>query len=178
MIVSMHRMILAAMAVAAGMALPVPAAAQIAQGDRFGDWSVGCEKPPPEDAQAGSAPARCFIFQDVVTQENQQQVLLIAVGLEGDRKRPAVLLRVPLGLYLPAGLVFAVPGAEPLHVEIETCLPEGCRGGALLNESILNAMRRGERARVTLTDLRQRELELPVSLIGFTKGFAAVQAQK
>lgn len=173
MTVSIPRTIAAATILAAGVTVCVPATAQIAEGDRFGDWSVGCEQ-----AQPGSAQARCFIFQDVVTQEDQQQVLLIAVGLEGEQRRPAVLLRVPLGLYLPAGLTLTAPGAEPLHVELETCLPEGCRGGALLNESMLNAMRRGDQARVTLTDLRQRELELPVSLTGFTKGFAAVLEQK
>lgn len=164
---------IATLSVVAGLSLGIPAQAQaLKAGEKFGDWTVGCEKP-----QGEATAERCFIFQNVVVRENRQQVLLIAVGLHGDEKQPATILTVPLGVYLPAGLTLAVPGAKPIRIVIETCTTKGCRGATALDEQVLDSMRQGDRAQVSLMDVRRRQINLPVSLKGFTKGFAAVQQQ-
>lgn len=149
-----------------------PASADLKQGDKFDDWTVGCETPA-----ADGAPARCFIFQNILVKESRQQILLMAIGLLGENKQPAAILTVPLGVYLPAGLTLTVPNAKPVRIVIEACLPKGCRGAVALNDELLDALRKGDKAHVALMDARRRQINLPISLKGFTKGFAAVQAQ-
>jgi invasion protein IalB len=149
-----------------------PASADLKQGEKFDDWTVGCEAPKAEGATA-----RCFIFQNILVKESRQQILLMAIGLLGENKQPAAILTVPLGVFLPAGLTLTVPDVKPVRVVIETCLPKGCRGAVALNDELLEALRKGDKAQVTLMDARRRQINLPVSLKGFTKGFAAVKAQ-
>jgi invasion protein IalB len=151
---------------------PAPASADLKQGEKFDDWTVGCETPATD-----GAPARCFIFQNILVKESRQQILLMAIGLLGENKQPAAILTVPLGVFLPAGLTLTVPDVKPVRIAIETCLPKGCRGAVALNDELLEALRKGDKAQVTLMDARRRQINLPVSLKGFTKGFAAVKAQ-
>ena len=85
-----------------------------------------------------------------------------------------VVVTVPLGIFLPGGLTFSVPGTAPARVAIETCVIKGCRAGLVLAEPLLNAMLNGTRARVSLQNMRRRPINLPISLDGFSAGLAAL----
>jgi len=135
---------------------------------RFDDWRRQCEPPQP------GKPETCFVFQKVVVKETGRELLAIAIGYLGEKRIPAAILTVPLGIYLPHGLVFTVPGVQPIRVVVETCTPQGCRGGTALSDDILAAMRKGERGEVTLQDARQHTVNLPISLKGFTRSFASL----
>jgi invasion protein IalB len=164
----------AAAALAASLLLTAaPAArAELNKGDRFEDWTVNCEAPKPPATKQ-----RCFILQNILVKDSRQPILLIAVGLLGDNRRPAAVLTVPLGVFLPAGLTLTVPDAAPVLMVFETCTPKGCRAALALAGDVLAGMRKGGKAQITLMDGRRRQINLPVSLKGFDAGFSAVEKQ-
>lgn len=139
---------------------------------RFGDWSKKC------DARPGNQGENCYLTQIVVHSRNDQKqgVLLVAVGYYGPNKTPGVIMRVPLalGVYLPTGLTLMVPGADPLKVVIESCLPRGCNAVAKLSPTLVAAMKNANRGSVDLQTIRRQQVKLPISFKGITAGLASL----
>ena len=61
-----------------------PAAAQVVQGEKSGDWTKGCIGAPKNNPQAAE---QCFVFQRLYPQGSEQAAATIAVGRPG----PAIL---------------------------------------------------------------------------------------
>lgn len=139
---------------------------------RFGDWAKRCV------VQPGNQVKRCHLTQVVMHTRNEkrQGILMVRVGYYGEKKTPAVIMRVPLalGVYLPTGLTLTVPGAEPLKVAIESCLPQGCNAIAKLPSALVAAMKNANKGSVGLQTLRRQKVNLPVSFKGITAGLASL----
>lgn len=137
------------------------------EGQRFKDWTVGCDKVEDSDK------TRCFIYQTVVNNENDKPVLQMAIGYLPDNNKPAAILTVPLGVALPPGMGLRIDGGELLKFEYERCVPKGCIAGLPLTNELIAQFKRGSKAQVLIHDGRQA-VPLPISLQGFTKGFNAL----
>lgn len=146
-------------------------AQSLEQGQQFRDWTVECERLPGMDRE------RCFIYQTVVNQDNDEPVLQIAVGylpMEDGREQPAALLTVPLGVALPPGIGLRIDQGEMIRLQYERCVPIGCIAGFPLEDDLLGQFRRGVTAEIRVHDGVQG-VSLPVSLMGFTAGFNALR---
>lgn len=145
---------------------------QLPPGEHFGDWVKRCDQP------AGVPRKVCYISQILVLKQNDQRrnVLFVAIGYYGPQKVPGAILRVPLalGTYLPAGLQISVPGAKPVRVVFESCLPTGCNAAMKIEPDMITAMQKAARGTVELINLRRQKLVLPMSFKGFTAGFASL----
>ena len=162
----------AAGSIQAPLALP-PLPSNAPPPQRFGDWAKRCS------VQPGNKVQHCHLTQVLMHTKNQkrQGLLMLRVGYYGEKKIPAVIMRVPLalGVYLPTGLTLTVPGAEPLRVVIESCLPkQGCRAVAKLPSAMVSAMKNANKGTVALRTLRRQQLKLPVSFKGITAGLASL----
>lgn len=140
------------------------------EGDRFEDWTVGCDKLN----EKADSPERCFIYQTVVNNETDQPVLQIAVGyLPGD-STPAAILTVPLGVAIKPGMGISVDEGDMIQMAYDRCVPKGCIAGIPLDQNLIKRFEKGLKAQVFLHD-GVRQLTLPISLKGFTKGFASLR---
>ena len=161
-------MLLSLVLASAWLASPVQA---VDKGQRFKDWTAGCEKLPGMDEE------RCFIYQTIVNKDNEQPVLQMAVGylpVDGGQDRPAALLTVPLGVALPPGIGMKIDDAEPFRVGYERCVPTGCIAGFPLTDELIGRFKRGNRIEVRVHD-GLRPVAMPISLQGFTAGFDALR---
>ena len=138
-------------------------------GQAFKDWTARCETPP------GSQLERCYIFQNIVLKESQQRVLHMAVGYLAANGQPAVVLTLPLGISLPPGVTISVDDGAAHPVVVERCDPSGCIGAFALDPAMIAALEKGRQARVDFYDGTRRKISVPVSLLGFTAGFATLQ---
>ena len=139
------------------------------QGKQFKDWTVACEEQP------NSEQARCFLFQNIVTKNERQRILHVAVGYLAADGRTAAILTLPLGISLPPGVDFRIDSGETKHLILERCDKNGCRAGLVLEDVLVAAMKRGEKLQVQFHDAARRAIEVPVSLAGFTAGLAALK---
>jgi len=153
------------------LSFAVPAAHAANQGDRFKDWTVGCDKLP------GTSEERCFIYQTVATKEKDQPVLQMSVGYlpgENGQESPAAFLTLPLGIALPPGIGFKVDDGKISRVQFERCIPTGCVAGFPLDDTALTQFKKGSKMEVRFHD-GVGIVAVPVSLSGFTAGFNALK---
>ena len=139
-----------------------PRAPQAEEVARHGDWSVQCF-PPDQSGQR-----HCEAVQVVAQEGVQQPLLRVAVG-KVPGNGPAVLqFIVPLGAQLQRGFKFSVDGGAARDLAATTCLPFGCIVETRLDDGLLASMRKGIKGTMTVVDLRNQTIGIPISLSGFT----------
>ena len=126
------------------LAAVLQSAFALEEGQRFKDWTVGCEEVPETTTK------RCFIFQTVVNNETNQPVLQMLVGYLPEDSKPAVILTVPLGVALPPGMGMKVDGGELIRIPYDRCVPKGCIAGIPLDANLLGKFKRGNKAQVVV----------------------------
>jgi len=135
---------------------------------QFQDWIYQCGGEGLNDDQ-------CYIMQNIFIQESDLRLLSVAVGYLGPDDSPWLFFTLPLGVYLPAGMVFNIDGGDENKLPIRICLPDGCKSSIGLDEKLLNALKKGNKAKVAFLDGNsQKQITVEVSLAGFSRGFAAL----
>lgn len=146
------------------------ASGAVADDTVFGAWTVRCEKVDDATAQA------CIMQQNLVLKGGGQPVLQFTLGIAPGDEGPTVVLKVPLGIYLPPGLSLQIDQAAPTVLPLETCDPDGCQAVIKLRAQTLAALRGGRGLTVTFHDAERRPLSMPLSLDGFSAAFDALAA--
>lgn len=157
--------------VAAALLLLAAATAAVAapeNGAKFKDWTAQCE-PIGESQQV-----RCYISQSLVTKDEGKPLMGIAIGYVVENDQPAMLVRLPLGVFLRPGIALQIDGGEQKNYPYERCDPSGCVAGVPMTEALVAAFKAGNKAVITFHN-GQKPIPLPVSLNGFTAGFDSLR---
>lgn len=140
----------------------------------------------PIKAVHGAWQVRCYTEADCVmtqlhnrTADTADAVLTIIkpVGLNDPQGQPIEALAeivVPLGVYLPNGLGLQVDGGQPRAAPYERCIPDGCVVRAPISSGMLAQMKSGGTAYLILSSSPAETIRVPISLNGFTAGFASL----
>ncbi len=142
---------------------------------RHENWVVRCQ-PAPEEAFGASE--FCEMYQQVSEQESEQTVLEVVIGYPQDAGQPVALFNLPLGMRLPPGVQMQVDDNEPVQFPVQLCLGSGCRADIELSETLIGQMRAGTEAVLTIVDPQGRNVELPMSLLGFSAALDELQASQ
>ncbi len=109
--------------------------------------------------------------------EKVQRIMSTAIGHFGKDRRLSVLFTVPLGVFLPAGLRLKVDGHDDTkRLPYQFCNRDGCRAGFVLDEPWFGLFKGGLKATVTVRMPGGKDVTVPLSLKGFTKGVEAIGA--
>ncbi len=138
----------------------------------FQDWTYQCGGEGLKDED-------CFIVQNIFRQESKFRLLRVAVGYLGPDDSLLLFLTTPLGIFLPAGIVFNIvrmgKGGEEYMTPLHICMPNGCRAIVRLDKELIWAMKMGSHVKVAFLDNNTREqIIVEFSLAGFTKGLEAL----
>ncbi len=152
-------------------AQPKPAAAPAADAQpgattaTYQDWLMRCV--------SAEKTRTCEIVQNLQVQ-GQGVVASIAVGKVEAAGPLRLVVQVPAGVWLPAGLKFQVSEkAKPLALEYKRCL-QGCFAELELDAATLQALKgAGEPGSFTFEDGARKSVTLPVSFKGFTPALDA-----
>lgn len=117
----------------------------------------------------------CLMEQRVVMSDTG--VLLASVTLQpvNGSDAPMMIIRVPYGLYLPAGLRMAVDSVAIDTLPFQTCDNQGCFAGGPTSATVIDKLKAGNNLELTFQDQLQRDISVPVSLLGFTAALARIQ---
>jgi len=132
------------------------------------DWAVQCQE--SEQKKLSS----CFMFQRILVKDSGDSLLRMTVDRPQDLSAPRAIFVVPLGTYVAPGISVQIDANDPLDLEIEYCDKLGCYAGKLLDQSILNLLKRGRQAVVRFQSRGRQQIILPISLSGFSSGLAAL----
>jgi invasion protein IalB len=140
---------------------------------QFQDWVVRCGRP------AEGAPEACEMVQQRLDEQGQT-VLAIAVGKVPNTDDPGMLIILPLGIWLPPGVVLRVDGGEEVPVRVERCERRGCQVELLLEANVLTLLKGGTEANVLFQIYDEngepKVVGVPFSLLGFTAALNEIMA--
>ena len=141
-------------------------------GKQYKDWVVACEQPE------GAKLEYCYIFQNIELKTGEP-LLQVAIGFlqqeQNKDKQPAAIFTVPLGVFLPNGVKLKVDDGQQVQIPIQRCTRGGCQAVVGLKNAMVQTMKKGRQAHLTFADATQREISVPISLIGFTAGYNALR---
>lgn len=130
-------------------------------GQVFQDWGRRCDKMPNGDEF-------CLIFQRVRVKENNQTLLYVTYGYPPFSNGPVMVLTTPLGVSLVAGIELKVDNVgEPIKVPYNLCVTDGCRASLAVDNTLLAAMKKGDKLRVAFANAQNKPFGVEVSLNGF-----------
>ncbi|WP_454918249.1 invasion associated locus B family protein [Xanthobacter sediminis] len=162
---------LLSLAVAPAAAQPKPAAPAApsqpgATTATYQDWVLRCVT-SEDNART------CEVAQNLQVQ-GQGMVASIAVGRADPKGPVSLVIQVPQGVWLPAGVQMQVDDkAKPIRLEYRRCL-QGCFAEATLDAAALQLLRSAtEPGSFTFENGARRAMTLPVSFKGFVSALDA-----
>ncbi|MBF0677407.1 MAG: invasion associated locus B family protein [Devosia sp.] len=145
-----------------------PALAQGTVRAEYGDWQMSCDTPP------GTSFEQCAIIQNVLAEDQPNVGLSVIVLRTADREARLLRVLAPLGVLLPNGLGLNVDGTDMGRVAFVRCLPNGCIAEVELDDDLIKILSEGTDAIFVVFKTPEEGVGIPVSLEGFTEGFAAL----
>ncbi|MGF1660770.1 MAG: invasion associated locus B family protein [Rubrimonas sp.] len=158
----------------AGAAALAAASAQEVTREAIGDWTKLCAPSgaPCVMEQVGKTSAGESALNMQIERLAQPQTV------DGQRIEAVANILTPLGVLLQPGLRLQIDGGEVQASPFFLCQQNGCVVRAPLRSDLLNAFRRGARARLSYAGLdggEAREVSVDISLAGFTRAFDALK---
>ncbi|MBN9335487.1 MAG: invasion associated locus B family protein [Devosia sp.] len=145
-----------------------PAMAQGTVRGEYGDWQMSCDTPP------GASTEQCAIIQNVMAEDQPNVGLSVIVLRTADREARLLRVLAPLGVLLPNGLGLNVDGTDMGRVAFVRCLPNGCVAEVELDDGLIDVLSKGKNAIFVVFKTPEEGVGIPVSLEGFSEGFAAL----
>ncbi|MDN6296783.1 MAG: invasion associated locus B family protein [Halomonas sp.] len=127
--------------------------------ESFQDWDVNC----PVSASDGN----CAMTQ-MAKDASGEPVLQVVVGNPPQLDSAAITFLTPLGVRLAPGLQLQVDSNEPIGMPYQVCLPQGCRADLPIRPQLLNQLKGGSTATVSMIDPNSQRVDVDVSLMGFS----------
>lgn len=150
-------------------AAPAQAAPAQPQANAAPAWTARCASP------ARAVPLECTLEQQVVVQATGQQISLVNVRVPGDTRQPVMMIQLPLGLFLPAGLTIAVDEGKGQTVAIQSCDQRACYVGLPLNAELLESMKKGQRLNLQMQSINREPATIAHPLTDFASQYAKIQ---
>jgi invasion protein IalB len=117
----------------------------------------------------------CSMEETFVLTDTGQLVAAVAVQLQSGKREPVMNIRVPGGLYLPAGLNLQIDDGKAQVVPLQTCDQQGCYAELQINADLLAALRSGKRLSITCQNAARNNFVLPLALNNFADAFQKIQ---
>ena len=132
-------------------------------------WVARCASPSRQ------APLECVVEQQVVVQATGQQISLVNVRVPGDTRQPVMMVQLPLGLFLPAGLTLQVDEGKAQPMTIQSCDQRACYVGLALNAELLDQMKKGQRLNLGMQSVNREPVTIVHPLADFGAQFTKIQ---
>jgi len=134
----------------------------------YNDWRLSC-------GGSGLRDEQCYIMQTIGIEATQQRLLAVVAGNLGVESKPILHFTLPLGIYLPAGMVFNIDGGNEYRAEVNTCVADGCKAVLEIDSTLRDLLNVGKQMKVAFLDAGTRQqILVEVSLHGFASAFAAL----
>ena len=134
-------------------------------------WALDCKSKAKEKGM------ECRMSQTLVSKQSRQVLASVTFRLPNDTKKPEIVIRLPLGLYLPAGATYQIDGSNPQAIDFRACVRTGCYAQTPIASDVLAALKRGTQLTVGFQNLAQKPIRFSLSLDGFGQAYDRIEKQ-
>ncbi len=135
-----------------------------------GDWQIRCDTP------AGAQSEQCVLMQFVTAEDRDNVGLTVIVLKTADGEARLMRILAPLGVLLPNGLSLRIDDTDIGRAGFVRCLPNGCVAEVILEDPLLTQLGAGATATFIIFQTPEEGIGIPISLAGFSDGYAALPA--
>ena len=136
-----------------------------------GRWSLICPSFRPGRAST------CRVFLAVYMKKTRQLLLGVSVMAVPGKPGSVLVLRMPLGPYLPAGVTVQIDKRHTVKVAFRTCDARGCFASLKLPLALKKGLLTGKRLRVTFQNLLRKDISIAMPLAGFRGAYRKMVAK-
>lgn len=133
---------------------------------QFQDWEVIC----PQDASQGP----CTMNQIITNADSNQPMMRVVIANPPQIDNPVMTFLMPLGVRLAPGLQLSVDNGKPVQFPYQVCQQQGCRADLPLQPSLLQSLRGGTTATLSLIAPNGQRMDTDISLMGFTDAMSQI----
>ncbi|MCG7600277.1 invasion associated locus B family protein [Halomonas sp. McH1-25] len=159
---------LAALAMTPAALAQQPSADPNVTTEQFQDWEVRC----PQDVAAQGS---CTMTQLVNNPDDSRPLMRVVMAYPPEIDTAAMAFFLPLGTRLAPGLQLSIDNAEPVSFPFQVCMEQGCRADLPVRPELMQQLRSGSSATLSLIGPRGNRMDLDVSLMGFTNASERIQ---
>ncbi len=137
-----------------------------------GDWSLVCEAggaPPCAMTQLGKDPQGSPAIEFVVRKVDDESAVIDGIKVEA-----VADIVTPLGVLLEFGLRLKIDTSEERGAPFRICQKHGCLVREPLSAEVIEALKKGKTALITVAAEGAGPIEIPISLRGFTKAYSSL----
>ena len=117
----------------------------------------------------------CRASQTLYVKKTGVRVLTLVVRTTPDAKKPVMLIQVPLGIYLPAGVTLQIGKDAGKKLPLHSCNQDGCLTEYPVTDAEIAAMQQGADVVVLVQDLNKAPVTLQVPSLGFAAAYAKMK---
>ena len=133
-------------------------------------WAYSCS------SAAKKAERLCEAFEIIVVQDGQNRVQFrIAVRFGPPDRTPAMMIALPNGFYLPAGVRLTIDGKEWMPAAVQTCDGGGCYVGLPLKAEDRARLEGGKTLEIHFQSIERKETSVTASLKGLSDALAKIE---
>ena len=138
---------------------------------QYGDWEVACAQSgsPCIMAQIGNNKSGTPILEMSIRKLPQPQ------SVQGVEVVAVTDIITPLAVVLTAGLAMRIDTADEQVAPFQICTAQGCLVREPLTQEAVSRFKKGSKAKLTVVSAEQGPVDVSISLIGFTKAYAALR---
>ncbi len=140
-----------------------PAAAQ----ETEPGWAVNCTSTVTDKG------LECVLSQMIVTQEGNV-LANVTVRVPADKQNLEAIVRLPLGVFLPAGATLKVDDNVPLQLNFRACQRNGCYARGPVSAEMLAGLQKSKQLAVSFKNIAEKPIEVSFSLDGFAEAYAKI----
>jgi invasion protein IalB len=149
---------------------PAPAAAKpLGEAGKGPGWAVNCK------SNARTKDLTCRMSQKVVARQTGRTLTDVAFVVPGPSESPELVLQLPLGLYLPAGVNYQVDRDTPRHLSFRMCNRRGCYAREPISPELWTKLRNGKQLKIDFKDSSEKPVSIAVSLDGLAFAHDKIQ---
>ena len=94
-----------------------------------------------------------------------------SIRLSGKKKNAVLMLQLPHGMFIPAGIAVRVDKKPLKKTAVQTCDHRGCFSGLPIDQAMLVDMKKGNNIVVAFRNLKKQPIAISLSLKGFTAAY-------
>lgn len=160
-------------ALAAGMLLvnPEVAAQEEAKKKAQAAWVKLCEKAPSLQEE-GKELDVCLTHHERIDGNSGRVLVSAAIREVEGQDQKSLMVMVPLGMALPAGVQAKIDGGEPIKLKYTLCHVGGCTAETEATDEMVEKFKSGEKLVVAAINMAGKPIGFPVPLSGFTDAYA------